>query len=200
MRIGKWNWDLIGKWNWDLIGKTCKNKGFAPSEQGPNWDLIFPQSLFPEPLDPISTVHVPSFLLSFFPNPHSERLQLRFVFAVVRKRRRRFRRGRGPQTAPHRRWLLRRAGGTPRTCEWSTPTYLLTGLLSLLVLGGAAEGGVGKVTQRARWEGSSLANSHLLGTCGSDSNGSVWRPRFLISVIKANDRISWVKPVNVGQT
>jgi hypothetical protein len=28
----------------------------------------------------------------------------------------------------------------------------------------------------------------------------MWRPGFLISVINTNDRISWVKPVGVGQT
>jgi hypothetical protein len=28
----------------------------------------------------------------------------------------------------------------------------------------------------------------------------LWRPRFLISVINANDRISWVKPADIGQT
>jgi hypothetical protein len=28
----------------------------------------------------------------------------------------------------------------------------------------------------------------------------MWRPRFLISVINANDRISWVKPADIGQT
>jgi hypothetical protein len=28
----------------------------------------------------------------------------------------------------------------------------------------------------------------------------LWCPRFLISVINANDRINWVKPADVGQT
>jgi hypothetical protein len=28
----------------------------------------------------------------------------------------------------------------------------------------------------------------------------LWRPRFLISVINANGRISWVKPADVGPT
>jgi hypothetical protein len=28
----------------------------------------------------------------------------------------------------------------------------------------------------------------------------MWRSRFLISVINANDRISWVKPADIGQT
>jgi hypothetical protein len=30
--------------------------------------------------------------------------------------------------------------------------------------------------------------------------GRLWRPRFLISAINANDRINWVKPADVGQT
>jgi hypothetical protein len=30
--------------------------------------------------------------------------------------------------------------------------------------------------------------------------GRLWRPRFLISVINANDQISWVKPADIGQT
>jgi hypothetical protein len=28
----------------------------------------------------------------------------------------------------------------------------------------------------------------------------LWCPRFLISVINANDRINWVKPVDIGKT
>jgi hypothetical protein len=31
------------------------------------------------------------------------------------------------------------------------------------------------------------------------SHKYLWRPRFLISVINANDRISWVKPADIGQ-
>jgi hypothetical protein len=30
--------------------------------------------------------------------------------------------------------------------------------------------------------------------------GRLWRPRFIISVINANDRISWVKPADIRQT
>jgi hypothetical protein len=30
--------------------------------------------------------------------------------------------------------------------------------------------------------------------------GTLWRPRFLISVINANDRITWVKLSDIGQT
>jgi hypothetical protein len=30
--------------------------------------------------------------------------------------------------------------------------------------------------------------------------GQLWCPRFLISIISANDRISWVKPADIGQT
>jgi hypothetical protein len=29
---------------------------------------------------------------------------------------------------------------------------------------------------------------------------SLWRPRFLISIINTNDRISWVQPTGIGQT
>jgi urease accessory protein UreE len=28
----------------------------------------------------------------------------------------------------------------------------------------------------------------------------MWHPRFLISIINANDRISWVKPADIGQS
>jgi hypothetical protein len=28
----------------------------------------------------------------------------------------------------------------------------------------------------------------------------MWHPRFLIIIINANDRISWVKPADIGQT
>jgi hypothetical protein len=28
----------------------------------------------------------------------------------------------------------------------------------------------------------------------------MWHPKFLISLISANDRINWVKPVDIGQT
>jgi hypothetical protein len=30
--------------------------------------------------------------------------------------------------------------------------------------------------------------------------GRLWCPRFLISIINANDRISWVQPADIGQT
>jgi hypothetical protein len=30
--------------------------------------------------------------------------------------------------------------------------------------------------------------------------GRLWRPRFLISIINANDRFSWVKPSDIGPT
>jgi hypothetical protein len=30
--------------------------------------------------------------------------------------------------------------------------------------------------------------------------GRLWRPRLLISIINANDRISWVQPADIGQT
>jgi hypothetical protein len=39
-----------------------------------------------------------------------------------------------------------------------------------------------------------------LGTRLSFRGGRLWHPRFLISIISANDRISRVKPADVGQT
>jgi hypothetical protein len=32
------------------------------------------------------------------------------------------------------------------------------------------------------------------------SRGRLWCPRFLISIINANDRFSWVNPADIGQT
>jgi hypothetical protein len=36
--------------------------------------------------------------------------------------------------------------------------------------------------------------------CVTIPNTCLWHPKFLISVINANNRISWVKPTDIGQT
>jgi hypothetical protein len=59
---------------------------------------------------------------------------------------------------------------------------------------------VGTEESREGWQRDKGEREWALVTSGVSTRDKMWRPRFLISIISANDRINWVKPADVGQT